>query len=344
MEPVIEPELPIVDPHHHLWDRRTVAHLRPQPGTLFDELMRGVPLYLFDALRNDLASGHNIRATVFLECHAMYRADGPDWLKCVGETEFVNGVAAMSASGIYGPSRVCAGIVGSCNLRDHGHVPEVLEAHIAAGGGRFRGIRQGAAWDRDPSILGGIGRVGEGLFRDPDFRKGFAQLKRFGLTFDAWMLAPQLPDLVDLAHAFPDTQIVLDHVGAPLGIAAYKGRREEMFPEWRQNIRALGRCGNIAVKLGGLAMPFPGFPSYKSDPPASSEQLAREWKPYIETCIEAFGPTRAMFESNFPVDSGSCSYSLLWNALKRLAQGFSVAEKAALFSETAARIYRIEVP
>jgi len=344
MEAIIEPELPIVDPHHHLWDLRPVMHLRPATGALFDDLIRGVPLYLFDELRRDVTSGHNVRATVFLECHAMYRADGPEWLRPVGETEFVNGVAAMSASGIYGPLRACAGIVGSCDLRDHAHVPDVLEAHIAAGGGRFRGIRQGAAWDRDPSVLGGIARIGEGLFRDENFRKGFAHLKPLGLSFDAWLLAPQLPDLVDLAHAFPDTEIILDHVGAPLGIGVYRGRREEMFPAWQSSIRALGACDNVVVKLGGLAMPFPGFSSYKSDPPAASEQLAREWKPYIETCIEAFGPKRAMFESNFPVDSGSCGYAVLWNALKRLAQGYSADEKTALFSGTAARVYRIEAP
>src|SRR5215469_3730295 len=336
MEEILEPDLPIVDPHHHLWDLRPVMHLRPRTGALFDDLIRGVPLYLFDELRSDLTSGHNIRATVFLECHAMYRADGPEWLRCVGETEFVNGVAAMSASGIYGHLRACAGIVGSCDLRDHARVPEVLEAHIAAGGGRFRGIRQGAAWDADPIVLGGIARVGEGLFRDANFHKGFAHLKRYGLSFDAWMLQPQLPDLVDLAHAFPDTPIVLDHVGAPLGIGKYKGRREELFPAWKKSIQELGACQNVSVKLGGLAMPFPGFASYKSDPPASSEQLAREWKPYIDTCIEAFGVKRCMFESNFPVDSGSCTYATLWNALKRLAAGFSAAEKTALFSGTAA--------
>lgn len=343
MEPIIDPDLPIVDPHHHLWDLRPVMHLRPRTGALFDDLIRGIPLYLFDELRSDLTSGHNIRATVFLECHAMYRADGPDRLKCVGETEFVNGVAAVSASGIYGPLRTCAAIVGSCDLRDHAHVPEVLEAHTAAGGGRFRGIRQGAAWDKDPSVLGGIGRVGEGLYRDGDFRKGFAFLKKFGLSFDAWMLAPQLPDLVDLARAFPDTPIVLDHVGAPLGIGVYKGRREEMFPAWKASIRELAACENVVVKLGGLAMPFPGFDSYKSAPPATSEQLAREWRPYIEACIEAFGVDRAMFESNFPVDSGSCTYAVLWNALKRLAQGCSADEETALFSGTAARVYRIAV-
>jgi len=343
VEEIIQPDLPIVDPHHHLWDLRPVMHLRPDTGAFFDDLIRDMPLYLFEELHRDMTSGHNVRATVFMECRAMYRADGPDWLKCAGETEFVNGVAAMSASGIYGPSRACAGIVGSCDLRSD-RVQETLEAQITAGNGRFRGIRQGAAWDRDSMVLGGIARVGEGLFRDPAFRKGFAHLAPLGLSFDAWMLQPQLPDLIDLAHAFPGTQIILDHVGAPLGIASYKGRREELFPAWRKSIRELAACDNVLVKLGGLAMPFPGFASYKSQPPATSAQLAEEWKPYIETCIEAFGTSRAMFESNFPVDSGSCNYATLWNAFKRLAKNYSYDETKALFSETAARVYRIDVP
>jgi predicted TIM-barrel fold metal-dependent hydrolase len=341
MEEIIEPDLPIIDPHHHLWDFRPVMHLRPKTGGSFDELFQGIPHYLFHDLLADTTGGHNVRTTVFLECHAMYRADGPEHLRCVGETEFVNGVAAMSASGIYGPFRACAGIVGSADLRLGDKVQDVLEAQVTAGNGRFRGIRQGAPWDADSSVLGAIARIGEGLFRDSAFREGFARLAPLGMSFDAWLLQPQLPDLVDLARAFPDTQIVLDHVGAPLGVGVYKGRREEMYPAWRASIRELAQCGNVSVKLGGLAMPLAGFASYKSTPPASSEQLAREWKPYIETCIEAFGPARAMFESNFPVDSGSCTYTILWNALKRLAAGCSHDEKAALFSGTAAKIYRI---
>ncbi len=344
MEPIVEPDLPIVDPHHHLWDLRPVLPLRAPTKTLFDDLIRGVPLYLLEELRRDLESGHNVRATVFLECHAMYRADGPEWLSCTGETEFVNGVAAMSASGIYGPSRICAGIVGGIDLRDTDHVQAVLEDHIARGGGRFRGVRQSASWTDDPAILGPIARVPEGLYRDAAFRKGFAKLAPLGLSFDAWLLAPQLPDLIDLARAFPDTTIVLDHVGTPLGIGSFEGRRGETFPAWRAQILELARCQNVVVKLGGLAMPFCGFASYKANPPATSEALADEWRPYVETCIEAFGASRAMFESNFPVDSGSCTYAVLWNALKRLASGASPDEKRALFSGTAARIYRIDIP
>jgi predicted TIM-barrel fold metal-dependent hydrolase len=342
-EPILEPELPIVDPHHHLWDRTAAALAQmPYPDHPFSQVIGAFPRYLLDELLADLKSGHNVRATVFLECGAMYRASGPDALKCVGETEFVNGVAAMSASGIYGDIRACAGIVGHANLKLGDAVEDVLRAHIHAGNGRFRGIRHSAAYDADAGVLGLMaGRHPPGLYRDAPFREGFKWLHRLGLSFDAWLLEPQLPDLVDLARAFPDTQIVLDHVGTPLGLASYAGKREERYSIWRGNIRALARSENVSAKLGGLAMPFCGFPSFHAKPPASSEQLAKEWRPYIETCIEAFGVNRCMFESNFPVDSGSCTYAVLWNALKRIAAGYSSSEKTALFSGTAARVYRL---
>jgi predicted TIM-barrel fold metal-dependent hydrolase len=342
-EPILEPDLPIVDPHHHLWDRPAgaVAQL-PMQDHAFTKIIRDNPRYLLDEFLADLRSGHNIRATVFLECGAMYRASAPDALKCIGETEFVNGIAAQTASGIYGDVRVAAGIVGHANLRLGDQVEDVLRAHIHAGNGRFRGIRHSASYDEDTNVLGMMsGRHPPGLYRDPTFREGFKWLHRLGLSFDAWLLEPQLPDLIDLAHAFPDTQIVLDHVGTPLGLARYEGKREERFGVWKENIGKLARSENVSVKLGGLAMPFLGFPSFHAKPPASSEQLAKEWKPYIETCIEAFGPSRCMFESNFPVDSGSCTYAVLWNALKRTAQGYSASEKTALFSGTAARVYRL---
>ncbi|WP_332772138.1 amidohydrolase family protein [Phenylobacterium sp.] len=343
-EAILEPDLPIVDPHHHLWDRppALVAAL-PPPKHGFEHVIRRVPRYLLDELLADMKSGHNIIATVYMECGSMYRSRGPAAMRPVGETEFVNGVAAMSASGLYGEVLACAGIVGHADCNLGGAVAEVLQAHIAAGGGRFRGIRQSASSDPDKDVLGPLARQGGGLYLSPKFREGFAQLSPLGLSFDAWMLEPQLPDLVDLARAFPETQIVLDHVGTPLGIASYAGRREERFPIWRENILALAALPNVAMKLGGLAMVFPGFASFMSDPPASSEALAAEWKPYIETCIEAFGAERCMFESNFPVDIGSCDYDVLWNAFKALARGCSADEKTALFSGTAARIYRLEL-
>jgi predicted TIM-barrel fold metal-dependent hydrolase len=343
-EAILDPELPIIDPHHHLWDRpAALLATLPAPKHGFEHVIRMSPRYLLDELLADMKRGHNVVGTVYMECGSFYRASGPAHLRPVGETEAVNGFAAISASNLYGEVRACAGIVGTADLKRGEAAREVLEAHIAAGGGRFRGVRQSASADADPEVLGPLHRQGPGLYLQEDFRRGFAQLAPLGLSFDAWMLEPQLPDLIDLARAFPDTTIVLDHVGTPLGIGAYKGRREERFGIWRDNIRELAKSPKVNVKLGGLAMVFPGFDSFMSQPPASSEQLATEWRPYIETCIEAFGPKRCMFESNFPVDIGSCTYDVLWNAFKVLARGASAEEKAALFSGTATEVYRLNL-
>ncbi|HEY9219326.1 MAG TPA: amidohydrolase family protein [Phenylobacterium sp.] len=345
-EEILEPELPIVDPHHHLWDRpgQQGADL-PPPRHPFEALTRLSPRYLLDELLADMKRGHNVVATVFVQCGAMYKVDGPAHLRPVGETEFVNGVAAMSASGIYGNVRACAGIVGHVDLtQDPGLVTEALEAHLRVGGGRFRGIRHSASSDPDTGVLGPLARTPAGLYVSDAFRRGYARLEPLGLSFDAWLLEPQLPELLDLARAFPGTPIVLDHVGTPLGIGAYQGRREERFDIWRREMADLAACPNVSVKVGGLAMPFAGFPSFMSSPPAGSEQLADEWRPYVEATIEAFGPQRCMFESNFPVDLGSCTYDVLWNAFKRLAAGWSDAEKTALFSGTATRVYRLDLP
>jgi predicted TIM-barrel fold metal-dependent hydrolase len=341
-EAILEPELPIVDPHHHLWDRRTYA----TPTVTEHPFMTAIEpakRYLLDELMADTGSGHNVVSTVFVECGAFYKADGPVEMRVVGETEFVNGVAAMSASGLYGDFRACAGIVSRADLLLGDGVKAVLEAHLCAGGGRFRGIRNSASWEADKEVLGPLNRVEAGLYLRDDFRAGFRHLAPLGLSFDAWLLEPQLPDLIDLARAFPDTTIILDHVGTPLGRGTYEGRREERLPVWRDNIRELAKSPKVVVKLGGLAMAFCNFPSFLAEPRAPSEQLAKEWGPYIETCIEAFGPDRCMFESNFPVDMGSCSYATLWNAFKRIAAGASATEKAALFSETAKRVYRLEL-
>jgi len=323
VEDAIEPERPIVDPHHHLWDR--------QQRYLFDELLR------------DINAGHNILATVYLQCGSMYRADGDPAYASVGETEFVNGVAAMAASGGYGKLRACAGIVGHADLQRLGTAVEpVLEAHLRAGGGRFRGIRNSSVWDADQSIATVPTPPPQGLLGDARFRAGFARLAKLGLSFDAWLYHPQIGELAALARAFPDTTIIIDHVGAPLGIGAYQGRRAEVFELWRDAIRDIARCPNVSVKLGGLGMKVMGFGFEDKEQPPASEALARAWRPYLETCIEAFGVDRAMFESNFPVDKQSCSYAVLWNAFKRFAASYSEAEKHALFCGTACRVYRID--
>jgi len=340
-EEIIEPDRPIVDPHHHLVDR-------PETGRylLYDLLADIGSRSRRSSASPDAASassacarGHNITATVYLEWLSMYRAHGPVELRPVGEIEFANGVAAMAASSTYGRTRVCAGIVGYADLALGAPVVRVLEAMIAAGGGRFRGIRFITASHPDQAAWGSPILRPEGLLMDRRVREGFARLHPLRLSFDAWMYHTQLGELVDLARAFPETPIVLDHVGGAIGLGPYAGKRDEVFATWTGCIRELAACPNVHIKLGGLGMRMFGFTHHTRELPPSSEELAATWRPYIETCIAAFGPERAMFESNFPVDKGSCSYAALWNAFKRIAAGCSAAEKAALFSGTAKKVY-----
>jgi L-fuconolactonase len=340
-EAIIDPDLPIIDPHHHLWDRRPVMHLIPKPQHPFEHISYRKGHYLLDQLLEDTGSGHNIVATVYLECRSMYRADGPPEMKPVGETEFVNGVAAMAASGLYGKTLACAGIVSTAELLMGADVGRVLDAHCQAGGARFKGIRRSTSYDADAGVLGPLNRNPAGVMMEAKFREGFAELGKRGLSFDAWLLEPQLLEVIDLARQFPDTPIVLDHVGTPVGLSGYAGKLPERFGVWRENILTLAKCENVSVKLGGLAMPFCNFPSMLSEKRAPAQQLAQEWGPYIETCIEAFGPKRAMFESNFPVDEVSCDYATLWNALKLSVMGASADEKRELFFGAANRFYRL---
>ena len=341
-EAIIDPDLPIIDPHHHLWDLRPLVPAFPQPRHPFIAAIAEKPYYTFDKLRADTGTGHNIIATVFMECGAFYDADRPEDLKVVGEVEYVNGVAAQSASGLYGDYRACAGIVGHANLMLGDGVAAVLEELVQAGNGRFRGIRHSGAWDPDPDVLGPPFHAPQGLYRSASFREGFAHLHKMGLTFDAWVLEPQLDDVIDLAQAFPDQSICLDHCGTPLSIASHAGKLEDNFDRWKGSIERLARCENVHVKLGGLAMAFCGMPENGPGAGLDSEALAQMWRPYIETCIEAFGADRAMFESNYPVDHWGASYPVLWNAFKRLAAHAGEDEKAALFHRTAARFYGIE--
>lgn len=341
-ETILEPELPIIDPHHHLWDFEPLLGVIPETPHPFGSIVRISPRYLFDELLADAQSGHNVVGTVFVQCGAFYRADGPTEMSPVGEVEYVNGTAARSASGLYGSFRACAGIVGHADLARGDGVAAVLEAEAAAGNGRFRGIRHIGAHDPDGRVLGPLAHAPAGLYGNATFRAGFAHLGRLGLSFDAWVLEPQIGEVTDLARAFPETPIVLDHVGTPLGLGDYAGRLDERFCVWRDAIRELATCANVMVKLGGLAMPFPAFPGLGTDTRASSETLAKLWRPYNETCIEAFGADRAMFESNFPVDKWGADYATLWNAFKRLASGASETEKRQLFAGSAARFYRLD--
>ncbi len=331
-EPPIDPGLPIIDAHHHLFDHAS-------DGFAFVTKRRR---FLIDDYLQFVGEKHNLIATVAVECHTMYSADGPQELRAVNETEFLNGQAAMSRTGLYGSARVAAGILGWADLRQGHEVKAVLEAYLAAAPNRFRGIRQEGMWDADPSVLGAMSAKGPHQYQDDDFQRGFAELAPLGLTFDAFLLAPQLADATTLARSFPDTSIVLDHLGHPVGIGAHAGRLEEEFVDWRENMTDLATCPNVFIKLGGLGTFLSGSPTYRCDPPASSETLAAEWKPHAETAIELFGADRVMFESNIPTD-GSGSFNVVCNAYKRIMAGCSDAERADVFAGTAARVYRLDL-
>jgi len=329
-EEALDPQLPVVDSHHHLYDR---------PG------MR----YLLDELLADINSGHTIAATVFVQARAMFRADAPPALQPVGETEFANGVAAMSASGIYGATRACAAIVGQVDLTLGQAVRSILERHLVAAGGvsgqggRFSGIRHTLAWDPDASFMNSAYPTSEGLMDSPAFRSGFAQLAPLGLSFDAWLFHHQIDRLTSLARAFPQTRIVLDHCGGVMGIGPYAGRQDEIFRAWRLALLRLSTCPNVSVKLSGLGMRLSGFSFDEGASAPSSTQLANAWCPWIEACIEAFGTRRCMYGSNFPVDKGSYAYGVGLNALKRITQGASADEKADIFWRSASHFYRLKL-
>jgi predicted TIM-barrel fold metal-dependent hydrolase len=320
-EEVIEPDLLICDPHHHLWDL-------PDSRYLVDELLE------------DIGRRHRVTKTGFVECLQKYRTDGPNELRPVGETEFVERITGTSESHA-GNTRVAAGIVGFADLTLGSAVQRVIEAHMEASR-RFRGLRHASAWDASDQIHNSHTNPPKDLLQSRSFRAGFACLSKFGLSFDAWVYHPQIPELVDLARAFPDVTIVLDHIGGPLGIGPYAGKRDEVFGLWRRNIAQLAQCENVVVKLGGLTMTMSGFGWHKRDVPPGSIELAEAMGPYYRTCIECFGAERCMFESNFPVDRASCTYSIQWNAFKRLTRGYSQAERSALFHDTAARVYRLD--
>ena len=320
-EIALEPDLPIVDPHHHLWDRAG--------GYLLDELLA------------DLATGHNVVATVFLQCGYAYRSTGPVSLRPVGETEFVADIARQ-AEQRGEKTRVCAGIVGYADLELGDEVDAVLQAHIDAAGGRFRGIRHISA-RHDAFNASLLGPAPADLLQRVKFRRGLARLQALGLSYDAWLFHTQIDELTDLARAFPDLPIVLNHIGGPLAVGPYVGKRAEVFLVWRESIKRLAACPNVSIKLGGMGMAIGGFEFHKQALPPSSEQLAAAWAPYVHACIESFGAQRCMFESNFPVDKAMSSYAVLWNAYKRIAAGASVSEKAWLFSDSASAFYRLGV-
>lgn len=324
IEDPIDPHIPIIDAHHHLFDH---------PGWR----------YLPEDFREDLATAGNVVGSVFVQGSWGYREEGPAALRPVGETEWVESLAALCGDA-GDERRICAGIVGFADLQLGAAVDAVLEAHLAAAPTRFRGIRHVAAWDADPVYHEPTNAAAPGLLLDARFQQGFARLARYGLTYDCWIFSPQLPDVIALARRFPDTTIVLDHLGTPPGIGSYEAKRPAVLEAWQRDIRELAKCPNVVVKIGGMGEPFAGFGWLMRPDRPTSLDLAEQWRPLFEVCIDAFSPARCMFESNAPVDKLTGSYSVVWNSFKRLSADLSESERADLFSGTAARTYRLDIP
>ena len=321
VEDVVDPERPIIDPHHHLWKTPSMW------GT-----------YELADLWADTSSGHNVEKTVFVDCHSEYRTEGPSHLKPVGETEYVAEVATESRRDAN--RATIAGIVGHANMTLGSAVEEVLVAHEQAGKGLFRGIRHAGPSDDTGTLTNAGGRWPCPYDRE-DFREGVKTLGRMGYSYDTWHFFHQNQDFLALARAVPETTMILDHFGTPLGVGAYAGRKDEIFEQWKKDIQEIAECANVHAKLGGLAMPDNGFGWDKNDNPPSSDEFQEAQHPYYLHAIECFGPDRCMFESNFPVDRLSVSYQVLWNGLKKIVTDFSEDEKDHLFYGTASRVYRV---
>ena len=319
-EDAIDPTVLICDPHHHLWEH---------PGNR----------YLIDEFLDDIGAGHVLSGTVYVECQQFYDTDGPVELRPVGETRFIDRLAGVYEA-TSGPVDIAAGIVGFADLSLGAAVQPVLEAHIAASS-RFRGVRHATAWHHDGRIHNAHTNPPPGLLGHASFRSGVACLAGLGLSFDAWLYHPQLPELVELANCFPNLTVVLNHMAGPLGIGPYGDRRDEVRLAWREGMARLAACENVYVKLGGRTMTAAGFGWHRMESPPGSACLAEHMQPYVRTCIDLFGPDRCMFESNFPVDRASCSYTVLWNAFKRLSYEFTPSERAKLLHDTAAGVYRL---
>ena len=323
-EEIIEPDRPIVDPHHHMW--RSVAG-------------DGLPPFLLEDLWADTGSGHNVVKTVFMECGSEYKTDGPEHLRLVGETEFVT--AAALASRGQGKAEI-AGIVAHADLtQDEGIIREVCAAHEEAGQGLFRGIRHGGAHDPDRVTYWGDATTMPDLYQQEGFRKGVALLGKLGLSYDTWHYHFQNKAYADLARSAPDTVMVLDHFGSPVGVGPYADKRAEIFSEWKQDFADIAACENVVAKIGGMAMPPNGFGWHSRATPASSDEFVVAQRDYYLHAIDCFGPERCMFESNFPVDKMSLSYHVYWNAMKKICADFSDSDKDMLFRGTAARVYKL---
>jgi L-fuconolactonase len=325
-EPILDPDLAIIDAHHHLFDRPALR-------------------YMLDEYLADVRAGHRIVASVYVETLAFARPDGPEVLRPLGEIEFADGIGAITASGLHRDCRVCAGIVAYADLRLGDAVAELLDRALELAPERFRGVRQITLDDPSEAAYRYItNRPPRGVMQSPGFRPGFRHLGPRGLSFDAAVFHHQLPEVADLADAFPDTTIVLDHMGQAMGMETDEQGGAQVFCKWRESLRDLARRPNVVCKIGGLGLPFWGFGFESRDDPVGYLELADAWKPYVETAIEAFGTDRSMMESNFPPDARSCGFVPLWNALKHIVRDCTADEKAALFHRTAVRVYRLDLP
>jgi L-fuconolactonase len=325
-EPSLEPDLPIIDSHHHFYE---AGPGRPHA-------------YLPDDFVRDAAS-HKFVATVFVDCLSKYRESGPEHLRFAGETAFIDSLVSAYARAHPQAPKFCAGIVTRADLLD-ARLDELIEAHRAASPQRFRGVRHFTAWDKEAVLQYDFPqlKVPEGVMREPAFARGFAQLAKLGVVFDAWLYSPQLPELIALARKHPETTVVLEHVGGVLLGGPYAQRREEIEAPWRRAIQELARCDNVHVKLGGLLMRRQNLYYGDRPVPPSSDELAAAFEPYFHHAIDCFSPARCMFESNMPADRDSSSPNVLWNSYKKLSRRYSAAERADLFAGTAARVYRLE--
>ena len=320
-EAALDPDLPICDPHHHLWNH---------PGNP----------YLAQEFLRDTAGGHHVTHSIYIECGQMYREDGPEELRPIGETEFVRAVTDASTREQAERTAVAAGIVGFADLTLGPAVAGVLEAHVEAGKGRFRGIRPACAWDASPEVYN-YRDTPQGMLLDRKFREGVALLQEFDLALDVWIYHPQLAELEDLAKAFPDLPIILNHIGTPIGVGPYGNEPGEVFDRWKDGMISLSHRTNVTVKLGGFGIRARGYRWDQRGRQPTSTTLAEVMAPYVDICVEHFGADRCMFESNFPVDKTSFSYTVLWNAFKRLCQGLTPNDRAALLRGTSMRVYRI---
>ncbi len=322
-EKVLEPDLPIVDAHHHLWP----------PGYW-------IP-YDLSAMDADLARGHNISATVFVECMTSFSSDPDPALRPVGETQFV---VRATPVGSVGPAstRVAAGIVGWADLMRPAEAARTLDGHIEAGQGRFRGVRFNVVWHDIHSTISHAGRATvPHMLLDDQYRAGLREVARRDLTYDVWLYHPQLLELAETLDALPDLTFIVNHFGGPVPNESTPASRAMIFDDWRRNLREVARRPNVVLKLGGVGMPIYGFGSQEDARQPNSTTLAELWRPYVETAIDAFGPDRCMFESNFPIDKQSFSYDSLWNTFKLLTLGYSTEERSMLFSGTATGVYRL---